>query len=617
MSRPKPTTEVLPLDLILADARFQPRGDGRGAAVVADAELDRMAQAARDAGYPDGWHPGMYDLIHVWPDPSQEPDEIARYFVLKGFHRRALADRCGLQELACVVHWEADEAEARRLADRSNSDTRPMDPIAEAEVLRRAFEEGLTAEQVARRFDRRPPGYYERRVALAYLCDGLKADVRQKALGVDYAEAIGAAARDGASPTLQQLLADLARKTKARPELFRRMVQVIVRRAKQQTGEVAADPFQSALFDLADYTDTAAQALQDTLTAASMAAGIRDGWGEIRQAIKAQLRRIERAGREAPEVLAQLGAEVDAQVAQADRDVGATMGETDLVQDGEEATAQAPGVREGRPLLKWVGGKGKEAPTLLPHLRGLGAEGRYIEPFLGGGAIYFALAPDRAVLNDALPDLIALYRSVAATPLLVHRELQALAAVHNTQAGFLEVRQAYNDAHRRDASPDAIQAARLIFLNRTGFNGLHRTNKSGGFNVPWGKYTSPAFPTLADMERAATLLRRADLHCGDWKEHVDRARAGDCVMLDPPYPGTFQGYATAERDVEILELARTAKSAWQRGAQIVCTLPDTEEIGAHFEGWCMREPLTRRTGVAAVAGARGALSQAAFVSRKR
>jgi DNA adenine methylase len=135
--------------------------------------------------------------------------------------------------------------------------------------------------------------------------------------------------------------------------------------------------------------------------------------------------------------------------------------------------------------------------------------------------------------------------------------------------------------------------------------------------VPFGKFSSPAFPTLADLERAATLLRGADLHCGDWKAHVDLAGAGDLVFLDPPYPGTFQGYATAERPVYLLELVRTAKAAWQRGAGVVCTLPDTEEIQAHFEGWCAREPLTRRTGVAAVASARGALSQAAFISIKR
>lgn len=615
MSRLKPTTETIPLDRILPDARFQPRGDGRGASVVAAAELERMAQAARDAGYPDGWHPGMYDLIHVWPDPNADSEAERTYYVLKGFHRRALAELIGMDELECVVHWEADEVQARRLADRSNSDTRPMDPIAESETLRRAFEEGLSSEQVARRFDRRTPGYYERRVALAYLCDNLKGDVRAKTLGVDYAETIGTAARDGASPTLQLLLADLARKTKARPELFRRLVAVIVRRAKQATGAVAADPYQSVLFDLGAYTDSAAEALRDTLTAASQAATIRDGWAEIRQAIKSQLRRLERTGQEAPELLAKLAAEVDAQVAQADRNVGEAMGETDQVQE-EGTSAPATGVREGKPLLKWVGGKGKEVPVLLPLVRDrLAPGGTYIEPFMGGGAVYFALAPDRAVLNDALPDLIALYRSVASTPLLVHRELQALVPL-NTPEGYAEVRAAYNDSHRSDATPDAIQAARLIFLNRTCFNGLHRTNKAGKFNVPHGRYASPAFPTLADVERAAILLGRSELLCGDWKALVDRAQAGDVAFLDPPYPGTFVSYATAERDVEILELGRTAKAAWQRGAGIVCTLPDTPEIAVHFEGWCTREPLTRRTGVAAVASARGALSQAAFVSLK-
>ena len=606
----QPSVERIPIGQILADARFQPRGDGRGEAAVVAAELDRMAQAAQDAGYPTGWHPGLYDLIHVWPDPDQL-QQVDRFYVLKGFHRRALAIRCGIEALDCVVHWEADEAEARRLADRSNSDTRPMDPVAEAEVIRRAFEEGLTVDQVARRFDRRTPGYYDRRVTLAYLCENLKLDVRQKTLGVDYAEAIGSAAREGATPTMQRLLADLARRTKVRPDLFRRMVAVILRRAKQKTGEIEADPFQGVLFDLSAFTDNAAEALTGVLAAASKAAAIRDGWAEIRQAIKSQLRRIERAGGQPPEVLAKLAAEVDGQVSQADRDVGAAMGETEDMGEDRGAT----GVREARPLLKWVGGKGRESSILLPYLRDRVGGGRYIEPFLGGGAMYFALSPDRAVLNDALPDLIALYRSVAADPVEVHRALAALSPL-NTPEGFAAVRADYNAAHRADATPDAIQAARLIFLNRTGFNGLHRTNKAGHFNVPFGKFAAPAFPTLADLERAATLLRGADLHCGDWKAHVDLAGAGDLVFLDPPYPGTFQGYATAERPVDLLELVRTAKAAWQRGAGVVCTLPDTEEIQAHFEGWCAREPLTRRTGVAAVASARGALSQAAFISIK-
>jgi DNA adenine methylase len=190
--------------------------------------------------------------------------------------------------------------------------------------------------------------------------------------------------------------------------------------------------------------------------------------------------------------------------------------------EGGAATPRA------KPFLKWAGGKGQlleQFRPLLPPVRG-----RYFEPFVGSGAVFFALRPRRAVLTDVNRELIDCYRAVQGD---VERVIDALAA------------HAYDEAHYyrvRSLDPGDLalpeRAARTIFLNKTGYNGLYRVNKNGRFNVPFGRYTNPGFSqpdSLNNLRACARALRGVALDVRDFADVSRRARAGDFVYFDPPY----------------------------------------------------------------------------------
>lgn len=577
------------------DARFQPRN--ATGALVNEAEVVRMREGGRTRGHASGWAPDLYDPIRIWESPEGD------LFVVEGFHRLALAQGAGVEEFDANVHSGISLEEAQALARRSNLKTRPMDPIEEADVYRAERDKGRNWEEVAREFDRRAPGYYERRAALSYLLPSLKDDVRRRVLPVDYAETIGETARDGATPGLQLFLAGLAIRTKVRIDLFRRLAAALLSRAK---GFVPKGDESGFLFSFEETSDTGAQAASEALVEATRAAGVRDGWDALHSAGRKQVRRLEAAGLPVPEELARLVAGVDTFRAEADRAVGRILGETTT--SGHTAPGVAA-VREARPFLKWVGSKQREAPTLVPMIRArLGEGGAYYEPFLGSGAVYFALAPSRAVLGDALPDLVDCYRSVRDRPSDVAQALARLIERGWDRGPFEEIR-AWEPTEEID------RAARVIYLNKTGFNGLWRTNAAGKFNVSCAGYKSPRFPSISDLLRASDILQAAELHVGDYADTIETVQAGDVAFVDPPYPETFQGYAGAATEVDPRELAMILRAAWERGVGIVATLPESEDIRPLFVEWCDPIALSRQTGVACKSSARGTLNQIAWVSK--
>ncbi len=180
-----------------------------------------------------------------------------------------------------------------------------------------------------------------------------------------------------------------------------------------------------------------------------------------------------------------------------------------------------------RPFLRWAGSKRK----LLPHLRPIwerSARVRYVEPFVGSGAFFFAAGPDDAVLSDANADLIATYRVVRNAPESV---ADALADLSPDRATYLRLRR--TKPERLDA---VSRAARFIFLNRLCFNGLYRTNQRGEFNVPFAPAKAGQIPDRTHLRLAAALLKKATLHTGDFETIIERvAQPGDFVYLDPPY----------------------------------------------------------------------------------
>jgi DNA adenine methylase len=187
-----------------------------------------------------------------------------------------------------------------------------------------------------------------------------------------------------------------------------------------------------------------------------------------------------------------------------------------------------------KPILKWAGGKAKLLPELLR--RTPSTIGTYAEPFAGGAALFFALASEsprrfrHAVLNDANPDLAALYRAVRddVEGLVAELEVEDYA---NTAERFAEIRA----DHPGEAWSDVQRGARMLYLNRTCFNGLWRTNGQGRFNVPFGRYANPRICDPEGLRAASRALAGVEILCGDFF-HVTRTLVpGDFAYCDPPY----------------------------------------------------------------------------------
>ncbi len=246
-----------------------------------------------------------------------------------------------------------------------------------------------------------------------------------------------------------------------------------------------------------------------------------------------------------------------------------------------------------KPFLKWAGGKWSLAPAIHRRLPRDLASRTYREPFLGGGALFFWLAArgaaKRYVLSDALEDLVLTYEVVRDKPKPLVSKLQKLKEAHtqNPEDCFYRVREQYNE--RSGTKID--RATWLIYLNKTCYNGLYRTNRSGRFNVPIGRFERP---NIADRERllaASRVLKGAEIHCGPFEDLLERARAGDVVYLDPPYvpvsrTANFDSYAGGAFGPELqASLARTFRELDARGCLLVLSNSDTAEVRRLYEGF--------------------------------
>lgn len=179
-----------------------------------------------------------------------------------------------------------------------------------------------------------------------------------------------------------------------------------------------------------------------------------------------------------------------------------------------------------KPVLKWAGGKTQllsELGDKIPQ-----SFNKYIEPFFGGGAFFYHINPDRAVIADLNPELVNLYKSLAEDP---DKIIDYLSQYKNTEDFFYKIRKKQFSALNQFEA-----AARTIFLNKTCFNGLYRVNKSGQFNVPFGRYKNPKICDSDTLYAASSVLKKAEIVLGDYKNVLKNyAEAGDLVFLDPPY----------------------------------------------------------------------------------
>ena len=172
---------------------------------------------------------------------------------------------------------------------------------------------------------------------------------------------------------------------------------------------------------------------------------------------------------------------------------------------------------QAKPIMKWAGGKTQMLGDIMPKIPQ--KYGKYIEPFIGGGALFFALSPDKAIIADSNPELINMYRQVADN---VEAVISHLKKYKNTKEDFYEVRSLDWLKLKKEEA-----AARTIYLNKTCFNGLYRVNKRGQFNVPFGKYKAPNFCDEESLFAASDVLKKRNYNM--WRlfvsiERICRAR---------------------------------------------------------------------------------------------
>lgn len=243
------------------------------------------------------------------------------------------------------------------------------------------------------------------------------------------------------------------------------------------------------------------------------------------------------------------------------------------------------------PILKWAGGKSQLLDELLPMIPV--KYGQYIEPFFGGGALFFALAPARATIADSNPELINLYKSVANN---VCKVIQHLKKYKNSKEEFYAVRS--QDWHL--LSPHEA-AARTIYLNRTCFNGLYRVNKSGQFNAPFGYYKNPKIIDEHCLVNASAILKSTTIICADYKEVLDtQAREGDFIFLDPPYLpisaySDFKRYTKEQfYEEDHLELASLVHKYHDRGCHIILTNSNHPLVHDKYSDFSIKVVQTKR-----------------------
>jgi len=294
-----------------------------------------------------------------------------------------------------------------------------------------------------------------------------------------------------------------------------------------------------------------------------------------------------------------------------------------------------------RPLLKWAGGKRQLLPVLAEHYPPTFS--RYIEPFMGSAAVFFdllnsgRLARRAIVLADVNPDLIGCYRMLRDRPEAVIRALNGLARGYRIGGTdhYYEVRDTRFNPLRaalqaRASAPGDVAdmytpglAAMLIFLNRTGFNGLFRLNRSGGFNVPAGRYTNPRICDEAHLRSVAAALATPGVTIAlqPFDRTLDDAGAGDFVYCDPPYAplsrtSSFANYtADGFTAFDQRRLQQKVVAACKRGAHVVVSNSSAAEIlGAYTTTEAQRaglqvRPVSARRAINSKASSRGPINE--------
>ncbi len=269
--------------------------------------------------------------------------------------------------------------------------------------------------------------------------------------------------------------------------------------------------------------------------------------------------------------------------------------------------------RDVKPVLKWAGGKRQLLEPILSFVERAFPDRieTYYEPFAGGAAVFFALSSrekfERAKLTDMNADLIRVYSELRDNADGVILELEKLLDLGHNEEVYYKV---------RDKRPTkaAARAARMIYLNRTGYNGLYRVNRSGEFNVPFGRYKAPRILDAPRLRAAAQALQKVELAVQDFEQSCQAAKRGDFVYFDPPYvplskTASFAAYHSKAFDLaEHQRLAETFARLSKRKVAVLLSNSDTPETRELFGAFDFR-PVAATRAINSKAARRGAVSE--------
>ncbi len=246
--------------------------------------------------------------------------------------------------------------------------------------------------------------------------------------------------------------------------------------------------------------------------------------------------------------------------------------------------------RDVKPVLKWAGGKRQLLEPILSFVDRAFPDRieKYYEPFAGGAAVFFALSArgkfERAKLTDMNADLIRVYSELRDNADAVILELEKLLDLGHSAEVYYKIRDHRPTKHSK-------RAARMIYLNRTGYNGLYRVNSSGEFNVPFGRYKTPRILDEARLRAAARALEGVELAVEDFETACKSAKRGDFVYFDPPYvpvskTASFAAYHSKPFDLaEHERLAKTYARLTKRGVSLLLSNSDTPQTRELFQGF--------------------------------
>lgn len=256
------------------------------------------------------------------------------------------------------------------------------------------------------------------------------------------------------------------------------------------------------------------------------------------------------------------------------------------------------------PVLKYRGGKSREIPRFLSHIPN--HFHRYLEPFLGGGSVYFHLEPSQAILGDINERLMTFYRQLRDNYPRMRRQLDELEKQYESnQTAYQQEKKENPGQHVPNANeglyyhmrnlfnhPDGLYLDSVLyfFINKTAYSGMIRYNKKGEYNVPFGRY--PHLNTQLVTQQHSDLLQGAELYCADYSKIFSMAEQEDFMFLDPPYDCVFHDYGNRDKlengfdEAEHRRLAADFRNLSCRALMVIGKTPLTEEL---YKGYIVDE----------------------------